>query len=270
MDPLSLADRVAVVTGGAGGIGTATVRLLAARGARVVVADRDRSAADALAADIGAAAVAVPLDLDDEGSVHAMIDATLAWGGRLDILHNNAALLDPALAADDRDVETMPTALWDAVFAVNVRGAMLACRAALPHLARTGRGAIVNTVSNLALQGHVVQAAYAASKAALIQLTRSMAASHGRRGVRCNAVAPGMTMTPALAAAFPPHVRRLVEAETLRDRLGEPDDIAQVVAFLACDAARHVTGQVLVADGGLSSHVPGIAGFMALAGEQAA
>jgi NAD(P)-dependent dehydrogenase (short-subunit alcohol dehydrogenase family) len=141
---------------------------------------------------------------------------------------------------------------------------MLACRAALPHLRATGDGAIVNTVSNLALQGHIIQAAYSASKAALIHLTRSIAASHGRAGVRCNAVAPGMTMTPGLAAAFPAHIRKFVEDETLRDRLGAPEDIAEAVAFLASNAARNITGQCLVSDGGLSSHVPGIAGFMAL------
>jgi NAD(P)-dependent dehydrogenase (short-subunit alcohol dehydrogenase family) len=90
---------------------------------------------------------------------------------------------------------------------------------------------------------------------------RSIAASHGRHGVRCNAVAPGMTMTPALKAAFPPHMRKLVEDETLREQLGDPEDIAEAVAFLASDAARNITGQVLVSDGGLSSHVPGFTAF---------
>jgi NAD(P)-dependent dehydrogenase (short-subunit alcohol dehydrogenase family) len=264
---LSLAGRVAIVTGGAGGIGSATARLLATRGARVVIADLAVERAEALAAEIGDAAAACALDLAEPESTAAMVDLALARFGRLDILDNNAAFLDPAMAERDRDVETMDLAVWDKTFAVNLRGTMLACRAALPHLAATGNGAIVNTVSNLALQGHVIQAAYAASKAALIQLTRSIAASHGRRGVRCNAVAPGMTMTPALRQAFPAHVRKLVEDETLRDRLGAPEDIAEAVAFLVSDAARNITGQVLVSDGGLSSHVPGIAGFRALAGE---
>ena len=146
---------------------------------------------------------------------------------------------------------------------------MIACRAALPHL-RATRGNIVNTVSNLALQGHLIQAAYSSSKAALIQMTRAIAASHGIHGVRCNAVAPGMTMTPALKEAFPPVLRATVEAETLRDQLGDPDDIAQAVAFLASEAARNITGHVLVSDGGCASHVPGIAGFRAFfAGETA-
>lgn len=269
MEALSLEGRVAVVTGGAGGIGEATVRLMVERGARVAVADRDVERASALAADLGDAAIGIELDLADAGSVATMIEEVVRWGGRLDVLHNNAALLDPAIAARDHDVEGMDLDIWDRTFAVNVRGAMLACRAALPYLARGRNGAIVNTVSNLALQGHLIQAAYSASKAALIQLTRSVAASHGRRGVRCNAVAPGMTMTPALRDAFPPHIRKLVEDETLRDRLGEPEDIAEAVAFLASDAARNITGQVLVSDGGLSTHVPGIAGFMAMGQEEA-
>lgn len=253
--------KVVIITGGAGGIGGATARLLAARGARVAVADIAAQAAEQLAAELPDA-IAVPLDLEQETSIEAMIERTVAHFGRLDVLHNNAALLHPDLAKIDNDVETMSTALWDRTYAVNVRGTMIACRAALPHLRRT-RGNIVNTVSNLALQGHMIQVAYSSSKAAIIQMTRGIAASHGIHGVRCNAVAPGMTMTPALRDAFPPVLRKAVEDETLRDQLGEPEDIAEAVAFLASDAARNVTGQVLVCDGGCASHVPGIAQFRA-------
>lgn len=258
-DAIRLDGKVAIVTGGAGGIGAATARLLTARGARVVIADIAADRAGALAAELPGA-LAIALDLEVEASVEEMVARTVGHFGRLDVLHNNAALLGPEIARADGDVEHMATALWDRTFAINVRGTMIACRAALPHLRASG-GNIVNTVSNLALQGHLIQAAYASSKAAIIQLTRAIAASHGRHGVRCNAVAPGMTMTPALTAAFPPALRRTVEDETLRDRLGEPGDIAEVVAFLASDAARNVTGQVLVADGGCASHVPGLAGF---------
>nr|WP_211184843.1 MULTISPECIES: SDR family oxidoreductase [unclassified Novosphingobium] len=260
--------KVAIVTGGAGGIGAATARLLTARGARVAIADiafdRARELADAIDG-----ALAIHLDLEREDSVEAMIADTVKAFGRIDVLHNNAALLGPDIAQNDGDVEHMATALWDRTFAVNVRGTMIGCRAALPHL-RATRGNIVNTVSNLALQGHMIQAAYSSSKAAIIQMTRAIAASHGVHGVRCNAVAPGMTMTPALREAFPPALRKVVEDETLRDRLGAPEDIAEAVAFLASDAARNITGQVLVADGGGASHVPGLAGFRAFfSGEHA-
>jgi len=259
-DATRLDGRVAIITGGAGGIGSATARLMTARGARVVIADIAVARARALAAELPGA-VACGLDLADEASIRELIVTTMRTCGRLDILHNNAAALDPDLAPLDGDVEHMQTPVWDRTFTVNLRGTMMMCREALPHLKAGGNGAIVNTVSNLALQGHLIQAAYAASKAGLIQLTRSIAASHGRQGVRCNAVAPGMTMTPSLLAAFPLEVRRLVEQETLRDRLGSPEDIAEAAAFLASDAARNITGQVLVCDGGLASHVPGLDGF---------
>lgn len=260
-DAIRMDGKVAVITGGAGGIGFATARLMAARGARVVLADIAIERAREMAATLPDA-IALPLDLGDEASAEQLIENTVARFGRLDVLHNNAALLGPEIAQNDGDVEHMATDLWDHTYRVNVRGTMIACRAALPHL-RSSRGNIVNTVSNLALQGHLIQAAYASSKAAIIQLTRSIAASHGLHGVRCNAVAPGMTVTPALLEAFPPALRKAVEDETLRDQLGAPEDIAEAVAFLASDAARNITGQVLVSDGGCASHVPGIAGFRA-------
>lgn len=264
---LSLEGKVALITGGAGGIGFATAGIMAARGAAIALADlltdRAQAAAQALR-DRGHDAIAITVDLAEEEAITRMVGDCVAHFGRLDILHNNAAALSPDMASLDSDLENIPTWVWDRTFAVNCRGSFLATRAALPHLVAS-RGNIVNTVSNLALQGHVIQAAYSASKAALIQMTRSVAASHGRRGVRCNAVAPGMTMTPALKEAFPPAIRQLVEDETLRNQLGEPDDIAEVVAFLASDAARNITGQVIVADGGLASHVPGFTGFTTLA-----
>jgi NAD(P)-dependent dehydrogenase (short-subunit alcohol dehydrogenase family) len=258
-DAIRLDGKVAIITGGAGGIGVATARLMAARGAKIIVADINKLGADTLAADLPDA-LAIELDLEHQSSIKAMIAVTVAHYGRIDILHNNAALLGPDVAQRDGNIEGMDTDLWDRTYRVNVRGTMIACREALPHL-RATKGNIVNTVSNLALQGHIIQSAYSSSKAAIIQMTRSIAASHGVHGIRCNAVAPGMTMTPALLEAFPLPLRELVEDETLRDQLGEPDDIAEAVAFLASPAARNITGQVLVSDGGCASHIPGIAGF---------
>ena len=205
---------------------------------------------------------------DGAARIASLVAQAAGHFGRLDILHNNAALLGPDIARNDGDVEAMATELWDRTYRVNVRGTMIACRAALPHLRQTS-GNIVNTVSNLALQGHIIQAAYSSSKAAIIQMTRAIAASHGCHGIRCNAVAPGMTTTPALLEAFPPPLLKAVADETLRDQLGQPEDIAEAVAFLASDAARNITGQVLVADGGSACHVPGIAQFRAFFGEHA-
>jgi NAD(P)-dependent dehydrogenase (short-subunit alcohol dehydrogenase family) len=264
-DAISLDGKVAIITGGAGGIGAATARLMTARGAKVAIADIAFEAAQALAAELpGAWAVAV--DLEHQSSIKSMVAETISHFGQLDILHNNAALLGPEIAQRDGDVEGMDTELWDRTYRINVRGTMIACREALPHL-RTTRGNIVNTVSNLALQGHLIQSAYSSSKAAIIQMTRSIAASHGKQGVRCNAVAPGMTMTPALKEAFPPALRQVVEDETLRDQLGDPEDVAETVAFLASPAARNITGEVIVCDGGGTSHVPGLQGFRAFFGE---
>jgi len=264
-DAIRLDGKVAIITGGAGGIGGATARLMSARGAKVAVADIAADRAEALADELDGA-IAISLDLENEASTTAMVEQAVQHFGRLDILHNNAALLGPEIAQNDGNVEDMDTALWDRTFAVNVRGTMVACRSALRHLRKT-RGNIVNTVSNLALQGHMIQAAYSSSKAALIQLTRAIAASHGKAGIRCNAVAPGMTMTPALREAFPPPLRKAVEDETLRDQLGIAEDIAEAAAFLASDAARNITGEVLVCDGGCAAHVPGVSRFRTFFGE---
>ena len=263
MDATSLEKKVVFVTAGAGGIGSSIVRLAAKRGAKLVIADLNLPAAEELAQEIthnGNEALALPIDLSTEDLIEQAARAAQQHFGGIDVLCNNAALIVPELASQDQSVETMPTELWDKTFTVNVRGTMMMTRACLPSLIER-RGNIVNTVSNLALQGHVVQVAYASSKAAIIQMTRSIAASHGRKGIRCNAVAPGMTMTPGLQAAFPEQMRKLVEDETLREQLGDPDDIAEAIVWLASDAARNITGHCLVADGGLASHVPGYMPF---------
>jgi len=260
--PSSLQGRVAIVTGGAGGIGAATCLVLAARGATVVVADIDlpraRAVADGLARD-GHVATAVGVDLGDEASVAALFAQTLDRFGRLDILDNNAAILTPDLARRDLDMASMETEVWDITFRVNVRGTMLCCRQALRIMEGQGGGVIVNTASNLALQGNVIQAAYSASKAAVIQMTRSIATSHGKRGIRCNAVLPGLTGSAAALGNLPPRLIEIVTEETLTPYLGDPMDIAHTVAFLVSDEARYITGQAIVADGGTSIHIPGYA-----------
>jgi len=257
----SLADKTAIITGAGGGIGLATALLLADHGARVAVADLRLEAAEATAQavrDAGGEAIAFQADLGVEADGIALVEATLAAFGRIDILHNNAADLAPEMSPGfDGDVETTSTEVWTRALLVNVRGTALMCKAVIPHMVAAGGGSIVNTASNLGLQGNIVQVAYGASKAAVLQLTRSIAASHGRRGIRCNAVSPGLTLTPAVAAHIPDSHRQAVEAETLTPYLGEARDIAAAVAFLASDEARYVTGHNLVVDGGTAIHVPG-------------
>ncbi|MFT4089456.1 MAG: SDR family oxidoreductase [Asticcacaulis sp.] len=264
---LNLAGKVIIITGAAGGLGAATARLMALRGARLVLANRRIEGAQALAEELqaqGTQALAVQFDLGDEDSIKGLIARTVEHYGRIDVLHNNAADLSPEVSAGDHGILGMDTEIWDRVFRVNVRGTMVACREALPHLLTHGEGAIINVVSSLALQGHIVQNAYSSSKAAIIQMTRCIAAAHGPQGVRANALAPGLTLTPQVAKVFPDAVRTLVEKETLRDRLGEPEDIAELAAFLASGAAANINGQLLVSDGGCTTHVPDIAGYRAL------
>ena len=258
----SLDGKVSIVTGGAGGIGAQVCALLAHHGARVIVADIAEDRAAALAAELretGADAMHFGVDLADEASIKSMFAATLDAYGRLDVIDNNAALLSAEMAQRDGNVEEMATADWDATFSINTRGTMIACREALKIMSRQGSGAIINTASNLALQGNVIQAAYSASKAAVIQMTRSIATSHGKKGIRANAVLPGLTGTPAALAHLPQELRETVEEETLTPYLGAPADIAHLVAFLASDEARYITGQAIAADGGTSAHIPGYA-----------
>jgi NAD(P)-dependent dehydrogenase (short-subunit alcohol dehydrogenase family) len=263
-DMRQLKDKVAIVTGAGGGIGSASARLLAARGARVVLADIQLPAAERVAELIiqaGGEALPVFLDLASEASIIALVRATLDRFGKINVLHNNAADLSPDLSHRDRDIETMEAAVWDRTFTVNVRGTMLSCKHVLPYMTANGGGSIINTASNLGMQGNLGQAAYAASKAAVIQLSRSIATSHGRRGIRCNTVSPGLVMTPAARDNLPPQLHRIVSSETLTPYLGEPEDIANAVAFLASDDARYVTGHNLVVDGGTVAHVPGFSQF---------
>jgi NAD(P)-dependent dehydrogenase (short-subunit alcohol dehydrogenase family) len=264
-----LEKKVAIVTGAGGGIGSATARLLAARGAAVVAADIELRAAESVAAaiiDVGGQALAIHVDLAEESSIVNLVRAAQERFGGIDILHNNAADLSPALTDRDRDIESMPAEVWDRAFCVNVRGTMLACKYVLPHMVARGGGSVINTASNLGLQGNLGQSAYAASKAAVMQLTRSIATSHGRRGIRCNTVSPGLVLSPAARANLPPQLHRIVAGETLTPYLGVPDDIAYAVAFLASDEARYITGHNLIVDGGTVSHVPGFAQFGELFG----
>ena len=264
---LSLEGKVAIVTGGAGGIGQATIDLMIGRGARVAIADIDLERAQSVADRHGNEAIAVQMDLTDEASIKAMVATVVGHFGRIDILHNNATAVGKELVGADNGIGEMATDTWDTFFDTNCRGTMIVTRESLPHLVRCGNGAIVNTVSGMALQGNIRFHAYSATKAAMMQMTRSLATAYGRKGVRCNAVAPGLVLTETVAKDFPDAMLKLVLDETPRDRVGAPEDIAEAVAFLASDAARNITGQTLVADGGVSMHIPGFSAYRAFFGE---
>jgi NAD(P)-dependent dehydrogenase (short-subunit alcohol dehydrogenase family) len=253
-----LRGRVAIVTGagGEGGIGACTARLLAEAGARVVLADlgntRLEQTSAALAGD-GFDVSHCVSDISDERSVEALIGFTQKKYGRLDILDNNAASQGQP---EDRDVTSMPVALWDHIMGVNARGTMLACKHALPLMMAGGGGSIINISSGTSSAGDFYATAYAASKGAINTFTRYVATQYGARGIRCNALVLGLIATPTLEKAMPQPLREIFRENKLTGRLGEPRDVAEMVVFLASDRSRYITGQLLPVDGGFYAHTP--------------
>jgi NAD(P)-dependent dehydrogenase (short-subunit alcohol dehydrogenase family) len=225
------------------------------------VADIRAAAAEEVVAGIAAAggsARAQVLDVSDPDAVEAMIADTVDAFGGLDVLHNNAAALDQS--PHDTDVVAMELATWDRVLAVNLTGPMLGCRFAIPAMIERGGGAIVNTASVAAFYGGRSLTAYGTSKAGLVSLTRYVATAFADRGIRCNAVAPGVVLPEktqeALGGPMGDRLRHYTVSH-LTGRLGYPEEIAHAVAYLASDDAAFVTGEVLRVDGGMTAHAPG-------------
>jgi meso-butanediol dehydrogenase / (S,S)-butanediol dehydrogenase / diacetyl reductase len=255
------AGKVALVTGGASGIGAATARRLAAEGARVAIGDLDEPAGGALAKELGAEAGAASfhaVDVAELASVERLVEDVAARFGRLDVLVNNAGIggfgETPDLDPDQ----------WHRVIAVDLHSVFYGCRAAIPHLRRAGGGAIVNTASISGLGGDYGFAAYNAAKGAVANYTRTLALDHGKDGIRTNAVCPGPIDTP-LAAALTSNA--VVVAEYARvvplGRIGRAEEVAAAIAFLASDDASYVNGACLEVDGGLTAHT-GQPNFVAL------
>ncbi len=251
--------KVAIVTGAASGIGEATAKLLASEGAAVVVADMNGEGAERVAAAIRAAggrAVSQRTDVSKEDDIRAMVARAVSEFGGLHILHNNAAMTAGHEHANDLDLLTMTVEYWDRSFSVNLRGAMLGAKHAIPVMIAGGGGAIVNTSSNQSLGGDLSQFAYSAAKAGVNALTRSIATTFGRRGIRCNTVSPGHIETPTNKASVSPEMSAAIVSNNLIPRAGRADDLAQAVLYLVSDEASFVTGQLLSIDGGQMAHLP--------------
>lgn len=252
----SLQDRVAIVTGAASGLGFATAARMASEGAQVVIADIDHERAAAAASTIGAAAIAIYVDVSDEQSVQGMVASVAERFGRIDIVHNNAAALGLDVLGRDGDVVDMDVDVWDRTMAVNLRGPMLVCKHAIPVILAGGRGAIVNTSSLSGLLGEQNHLAYACSKAALLAFTRHVANMHGANGIRCNAVAPGLMLTDVAIERLSERQLKGFRAERLLENASRPEDVANLVVFLVSDLASCITGQTYVIDAGTMAKRP--------------
>lgn len=255
-----LHEKVALITGAGSGIGRAAAELMSKEGARVVVADHDTRAAEETAALITAAGgQALPLTVDvmEEDSIADMISATVNEYGSLHVLCNHVGGTNPRT---DLDVLRMDMDEFDRAVALNMRSTLLGSRHAIPHMIRAGGGAIINTASVAALVGDVLQTSYGAVKAAVVSITKSVATQYGPQNIRCNAIAPGAVMTPALENNLPQEVIDSLKRGNALPYLGSPEDIGHTMVFLASDESRYLTGQLLVVDGGMtaqSSAAPG-------------
>jgi len=247
---MSLAGKMAVVTGGARGIGKAIAERLAADGAAVVIADVSAQAAEATTREFEAAgrtAMAHAMDVTDPEQAGALVEAVLGRFGRIDILVNNAGITRDGLALRMKDED------WVQVLAVNLNGAFYCSRATLrPMLKQKQGGRIVNISSVVGSMGNVGQANYVASKAGLVGLTKALAREVASRSITVNAVAPGFIETE-MTAKLPDAVRQAMRAQIPLERFGTPDDVAAVVGFLASEGAGYITGQVIHVNGGMWS-----------------
>ncbi|MCU1578027.1 MAG: gdhIV [Rhodoglobus sp.] len=245
-----LKGRVAVITGGASGIGLATARRFAAEGATVVIGDFNAEAGEKAAAEVGG--LFVKVDVTNEAEVNNLFDTAVEKYGSLDIAFNNAGISPP----DDDSIETTELPAWDRVQDVNLKSVYLCSRAALRHMVKQQSGSIINTASFVAVMGSATsQISYTASKGGVLAMTKELGVQFARQGIRVNALCPGPVNTPLLQELFakdPERAqRRLVHIP--KGRFAEPEELAAAVAFLASDDASFITASTFLVDGGISS-----------------
>ncbi len=243
-------DKVALVTGGASGIGLSAASLLAKEGAKVVIADFNVEGAKEAAENIesqGGEAVGIFLDAGDENSIKEAVEFTVKHYGKVSILFNNVGLTN---LQKDLDVVNLDLEEWDRLMNVNVKSVLLGSRFAVPHMVEAGGGSIINTASMAGFTGDAVRSAYGTSKAAVVNLTKYIAAQYGKDKIRCNAIAPGLILTPAAERNMSGEVLDIFAKYNALPYHGEPDDIGYTVLFLASDESKFITGQTIQVEGG--------------------
>ncbi|GIN37155.1 SDR family NAD(P)-dependent oxidoreductase [Heyndrickxia oleronia] len=258
--------KIALVTGGASGIGLSAATLLAKEGAKVVIGDFNVEGATEAAERIihsGGEAIGIFLDASKEDSIKKAVDITAEKYGKIDVLYNNVGLTN---LQKDVDVVNMDLEEWDRLMNVNTKSVLLGSRYAIPHMIKAGGGSIINTASMAAFAGDATRSAYGASKAAVVNLTRYIAAQYGKNNIRCNSVAPGLILTPAAKNNMPEPVLSIFEKYNALPYHGEADDIGYTVLFLASDESKFITGQTIQVEGGHYMANPSIADFQALIG----
>ncbi len=242
--------KVALVTGGASGIGLSSSEILAREGAKVVIADFNEEGAKAAAAAItenGGEAIGIFLDAGDASSIEAAVEKTVEHYGALNILFNNVGLTN---LQKDLDVVNIDLDEWDRLMNVNLKSVLLGARFAIPHMAKSGGGSIVNTASMAAFVSDPIRAAYGTSKAGVAHLTKYIATQYGKDKIRCNAVAPGLILTPAAKNNLSPELQDVFMKYNALPYHGEAEDIGNTVLFLASDESKFITGQTIQVEGG--------------------
>lgn len=246
---MRLADKVAIITGGGSGIGKAIAAAFVREGARVAICGRDAAKLERAAREIGSSCLAVTADVSDHATPDKLVSHTLDRFGRIDTLVNNAGVLLPGTA------ESLTEAQWDQTYNINVRAVWQLSRAVLPHMRNTGGGSIINIASVLSSLGARNRVAYAASKGAVLAMTRAMGLDHAAENIRVNCICPGIVETEMVAAFnLDESARQQRIAAHPMGRFGQPEDMAGLAVFLASDEAAWITGASFAADGGYSAH----------------
>jgi 3-oxoacyl-[acyl-carrier protein] reductase len=250
---MRLKDKIALITGGAAGIGYATTRRFVEEGARVVICDVNQKAGEDAVRDLGTEVEFFRVDVTDRASVDGWVESVLEKYERVDILVNNAGIVRDSLLVKIKDgelVKQMPEADFDLVVSINLKGVFNCTQAVVPAMIRQGGGVILNATSIVGIDGNIGQTNYIATKAGVIGMTKVWARELGRHNIRVNAVAPGFTATDIISA-MPPKIIDDMKARTPLGRMGQPEDIANAYLFLASDEAGFISGEVLRVDGGI-------------------